>query len=84
MSDDNKLLDVKGYKLRPGLVRNSAGDYVSPLTSAETVYDGDKNLSDILEDIEKEKKSFPEVVIKNVHINPDQWIPYGDYFSLQL
>lgn len=80
MSDDNKLLDVKGYKLRPGLVRNSAGDYVSPLTSAETVYDGDKNLSDILEDIEKEKKSFPEVVIKNVHINPDQWIPYGDYF----
>ena len=80
MSDDNKLLDVKGYKLRPGLVRNSAGDYVSPLTSAETIYDGDKNLSDILEDIEKEKKSFPEVVIKNVHINPDQWIPYGDYF----
>ena len=77
-NSNKQPLDVNGYKLHPGFAQSSSKEKCSPLVHVSTVYEGDKNLKDILDEISEEKNKLPEITIFDVEIKPGDWTEQPD------
>ena len=53
--NQNTGLNVNGYILHPGFAQSSSKEKCSPLVHISTIYEGDRSLKDIIDEISGEK-----------------------------